>query len=245
MPLLVNDSASSDSADVDTYAAVMPHASSDSSVTSDPDLHDIVCNIHASPELLPPPKFIGFLCPPNSRTPPPDNSATICAIDTMCLGNFSVISQELVTSLHLPITPFSKTSRTASGALVKCSALATFVIIVRILHQWHSLPCKALVWEHTSQPLLLCNAWALDSGYINMVQPNRERCEAFGTTCFNLNWEAELQREAIDELICYHEDVMAESDDDIVDLSALSKLETKMFRCFLTMPRHTLCAFLL
>jgi hypothetical protein len=57
-----------------------------------------------------------------------------------------------------------------------------------------------------------------------MVHPNLERCKTFGTACFSLNWEAEIRRDAEDELICYHEDVMDESDDDIVDLSAPLKV---------------------
>ena len=224
MPELLSDSCSECSDCDHPFAAVLPSISSNSSVTSDPDIHDTICLVDEPPDLLPPPKFIGFLCAPHTRAPPAEHTATICAVDSMCLGPYSVISQEIVTSLNLPTKPFSKTSRTASGAVVKCSALASFVIIVRVLQQWHSLPCQALVWEHTSQPLLLCNAWALDSGFISMVHPNHERCKTFGTACFSLNWEAEIRRDAEAELICYHEDVMDESDDDIVDLSAPLKV---------------------
>jgi hypothetical protein len=64
----------------------------------------------------------------------------------LCLGPYSVISQEIVSSLKLPTKPFSKTSRTASGAVVKCSALASFVIIVRVLQQWHMRALYVTSW---------------------------------------------------------------------------------------------------
>jgi hypothetical protein len=204
-------------------AAVLPHLVSDSSVTSDDDLHPAVASIHDtdSLEFLPPPKFVGFLVPPSSPVPPPEHAATICAVDTMCLGDFSVVSKELVRSLALPTTPFHRTSRTATGALVKCHALAEFLLVVFISGQWHSYPVRALVWDVTSQPILLCNAWALSSGLIDMVQPNPLRCSLFGPVCLCWkNWETLLHQIDGDALDVYHVDVMPESDDDLVDLSA-------------------------
>jgi hypothetical protein len=186
-PLLeTNDYSSSDDSEI---AAVIPNHDDDSSVTSDPDLYDIVNVIDPLPDLLSPPKFIGFLCPPNSASPPPDKSATICAVDSMCLGQYSIISGELVHSLRLPTTPFQRVSRTATGATVHCSALASFWIMVRVNKQWQIIPCQALVWERTSQPFLLCNTWALSTGFIDMVQPNATRCDIFGLACFTIDWE--------------------------------------------------------
>jgi hypothetical protein len=57
-----------------------------------------------------------------------------------------------------------------------------------------------------------------------MVQPNVTRCALFGSVCFDLNWEESLSRAAEAELCAYHEDVMDESDDDVVDLSAPLKV---------------------
>jgi hypothetical protein len=218
------DSASASSDAHSVADAVLPFLDSDSSVTSDPDLHVCVSNVDTTPDFVPPPKFIGFPCPPGTTAPPPAASATICAIDTMCLGEYSVISHDLATSLKLPLKPFSKTSRTATGATVKCSSLALFWLFTLINGQWQSIPGKALVWEHTSQPLLLCNSWALQSGYIDMVQPHAIRCSLFGHTCFNLNWEQDILLAHDNDLICYHADVMDESDDDVVDLSAPLKV---------------------
>ena len=205
------------------YAAVAL-TSDDSSVTSDPDLHDLpVCA--AIPDttgcgLLPPPKFIGFPVAPGSDMPPPPSFATICAVDTMCLGNFSIISRELVESCGLPCTPFQRTSRTASGALVRCSASTVFLLAFYVSGHWLSIPVTALVWDCTSQPLLLCNAWALSTGFIDIVQPNAMRTALFGSVCFSLNWEQLLDREDAEAVCAYHADVMNESDDDVVDLSA-------------------------
>lgn len=202
-------------------AAIRP--ASDSSVTSDDELHPTVASIHdiTTLELLPPPKFVGFLVSPAQQMPPPDHSATICAIDTMCLGEFSVISKELVDSLALPTKPFARTSRTATGALVKCLALAEFVLAAYINDQWHSYVVTALVWEVTSQPLLLCNAWALSSGLIDMVQRNDVRSLIYGHICFCWrNCDTLIQQMRDDAYDVYHVDVMAESDDDVVDLSA-------------------------
>jgi hypothetical protein len=153
--------------------------------------------------------------------PPPEHSATICAIDTMCLGMYSVVSRELVSSLSLRTKPFSRTSRTATGAIVKCSAIAEFSLACYINTQWHTYPVSALVWEITSQPLLLCNTWALECGLIDMVQKNDLRTAIYGPICFSWkNWESLMQQHQDDAYDIYHVDVMAESDDDIVDLSA-------------------------
>jgi hypothetical protein len=78
----------------------------------------------------------------------------------------------------------------------------------------------ALVWEHTSQPLLLCNSWALSTGYIDLVQSNDKRRQLFGDVCLSLQWDALLEAECSADICAYHEDVMPASDDDVVDLSA-------------------------
>jgi hypothetical protein len=220
LPALLPDT--SDDLNDNHMTAILPEL--DSPVTSDPDLHPIAASIHdiASIDLLPPPKFVGFLHPPlTTPGPPPDHAAIICAVDSMCLGEYSVISKEVVASLSLPTSPFSRTSRTATGALVKCSALAVFMLSAFINGQWHSFETKALVWDITSQPLLLCNSWALACGLIDMVQHNSVRCALFGSVCLCWrHWEALLQQHRDDVIDVYHIDVMAESDDDIVDLSA-------------------------
>ena len=214
-----------DSMHVHLSAAVLND--SDSSLTSDPDLHPIISSIHdvGTLELLPPPKFVGFLVPSTAQVPPPDHSATICAVDTMCLGEFSIISFETVNTLRLPTTPFQRTSRTATGAIVKCSSRADFFLMLFSHGTWRSYPVKALVWEATSQPLLLCNTWALQCGLIDLVQPNPVRCSLFGSICFCWReWESLIQQHNDDAIDTYHIDVMTQSDDEMVDLSASTRV---------------------
>jgi hypothetical protein len=221
------DTSDDSCASIQQSAAVL-QGDSDSSQTSDPDLHPPVASIHDLDTLdfLPPPKFVAFLTPTlNDNQPPPEYSATICAVDSMCLGEFSIISLQLATSLKLRLTPFQRTSRTATGATVKCSSRTDFFLSAFLCGAWQTFPVQALVWETTSQPLLLCNSWALNSGLINMVQPNATRLSIYGSICLSWrHWETLLNQHVNDTTDAYHIDVMAESDDDVVDLSAPTRI---------------------
>jgi len=200
-------------------------------VTSDSDTSDVEAEVRgAAPsavnsvaqtlELLPPPKFIGFLVPPGQSIPPPERSATVCAVDTMCQGNHSVISKSVALALRLPLKACTRTSLTADGGKVVCSHVSEFVILVRIHDHWVSIPATALVWENAAEPILLSNKLALDSGLIDFVLPNDRRTTLFGTAAFTLDWKSDIEQAEARALAIYHEDVMDESLDDIVDLSA-------------------------
>ena len=90
---------------------------------------------------------------------------------------------------------------------------------------WQSFPVKALVCEATSQPLLLCNSWALQSGLIDLVQPNPVRSSIFGSICFCWrNWETLIQQHVDDAIDTYHIDVMTHSCDEMVDLAAATRI---------------------
>jgi hypothetical protein len=179
-----------------------------------------VCSAAPIHDLLPPPKFIGFIVPPGRACPPPENTATVCAVDTMCQGTHSVISKAVAIANKLPLKACSRTSLTADGGKVVCSHIAEFIVMVRVHDHWISIPATALVWENAAEPLLLCNNLALASGLIDFVQPNDHRVKLFGLAAFTFNWKEELSLADARALAIYHEDVMEESLDDIVDLSA-------------------------
>ena len=200
-------------------------------VTSDSDTSDVEAEVRGdapcainsvalTQELLPPPKFIGFLVPPGQSTPPPERSATVCAVDTMCQGNHSVISKSVALALRLPLKACTRTSLTADGGKVVCSHISEFIVLVRIHDHWVSIPATALVWENAAEPVLLSNKLALDSGLIDFVLPNDRRTTLFGTAAFTLDWKSEIEQAEARTLAIYHEDVMDESLDDVVDLSA-------------------------
>lgn len=196
--------------------------------SSDPDTSDVdnpapvavVASASPCDPLLAPPKFVGFLVPTATDGAPPFGNAQICAIDTMCQGEYSVISRALVKKLALPTTPFSRTSRTASGSLVHCTHLAKFYVAIFVHDAWMYVPATALVWEHTAEPLLLCNLFALNSGLIDFVRPNAERTAIYGDIVFSTQWRQKLDAHSSGVLAAYHEDVMPEELDDVVDLSA-------------------------
>jgi hypothetical protein len=127
--------------------AILHYESSDpdTSDVDNPDPVHVVAAAAPVDPLIQPPKFVGFLVarPPDSA--PPLENAQVCVIDTMCQGEYSVISRSLVSKFKLPTTPFSRTSRTATGALVKCTHLASFYVSVFVHDAWLSVPAKALV----------------------------------------------------------------------------------------------------
>jgi hypothetical protein len=79
---------------------------------------------------------------------------------------------------------------------------------------------QALVWDHTAEPILLCNSFALNSGLIDFVRPNTERVNIYGLAPFTTEWRAILDGHESGVLAAYHEDVIPEELDDTIDLSA-------------------------
>lgn len=229
MPALISDSDSSDSIDETAAAncvtAFLQSESSDSD-TSDVEaaahasLFPAVCSASPVSDLLPPPRFVGFIVAPGSKGTPPATHATLCAVDSMCQGTHSVIAKSIVDAYNLPTRPFAKTCRTATGARVSCTHMADFLIVVRIRDAWLLVPATALVWEQAAEPLLICNKLALDSGLIDFCQPNETRVPLFGETAFSANWKHLLDEEEQRALAIYHDDFMPEECDDVVDLSA-------------------------
>lgn len=207
-------------------AAFLGASSSSNSDTSDIDaaaraeVFPSVCAAVPIPDFLPPPRFNGFLRPPSSSGPPPESSAQVCAVDTMCQGTHSIISQDLVDKLSLPTRPYSRTCRTANGAKVACTHVAEFLLVVRILDAWVTVPATALVWEKAAEPILISNKLALDSGLIDFCSSNDYRVPMFGPAAFSTNWQHHVDTESQRALAIYHEDFMPEECDDFVDLSA-------------------------
>jgi len=185
----------------------------------------IIASIAADTEVfLQPPKFHAFLVAPSTPMPPPMSSHQVCAVDTMCQGKFSIISKDLVTSHTLPCRPHSRTCRTANGAKVTCTHMALFVVALFINGAWMTLPTQALVWDQTAEPILLSNDFALRSGLIDFVQPNSERIRIFGAALFSSLWHDRIANHDAAVLAAYHEDVLDEATDDLIDMSAPLKL---------------------
>ena len=247
LPALVTDS--SDSASDDTPARrhipatnVQPSASSNAdahiaafldamdssnSDTSDVEaearaaIHPAICSARPIKDtLLPPPRFIGFVMPPSMQGPPPASHAINCAVDTMCQGSHSIISEKLALQFRLPLKPFAKTCRTANGALVTCSHVAEFNLVIRICGAWTTFPVSALVWKDAVEPLLLHNKLALDTGLTDFCAPNDVRAAMFGRTAFTTTWQKDIDTAEARALAVYHDDFMPEEYDDLVDLSA-------------------------
>jgi hypothetical protein len=208
-------------------AAFLDAMDSSNSDTSDVEaevrasLQPAICSASPTDDaLLPPPRFVGFLTPPSSTGPPQEHQAIICAVDTMCQGSHSIISEKLVKDLQLPTRSFSKTCRTATGARVTCSQAADFTLVIRIRDAWASFPVSALVWASAAEPLLLHNKLALETGLTDFCAPNDIRVGLFGRTAFTTNWKHDIDTADARALAIYHEDFMAEEFDDFVDLSA-------------------------
>ena len=181
-----------------------------------------VCSLRAPADdtLLPPPTFIGFLTPSSPNLPPPESAAFVCAVDTMCQGQYSVISLDVATAAGLPLRSLTRTCRTADGSRVTCTQATDFTITIRVKTAWVSLPVTALVWKSAAEPLLLCNTLALQTGLIDLVAPNSIRVASLGTAAFSRDWKSQLEQEHVVALANYHADVMPEDVDDIIDLSA-------------------------
>jgi hypothetical protein len=195
--------------------------SSDSD-TSDIDDAPVIASIGPPPmdDMLPPPKFNAFLVPIGTKNPPPLSSDQVCAIDTMCQGQYSVISRDVAQRLNLPCSPCNIRARTASGDIVECSSLASFTVAIFVLGAWINLPTQALVWNKTAEPVLLHNAFALATGLIDFVKPNNERVPIFGNAVFARNSKELILSHDASVLAAYHEDVLPEAVDDIIDLDA-------------------------
>jgi hypothetical protein len=138
----------------------------------------------------------------------------------MCQGSHSIFSEKLVRDFKLPMTPFSKTCRTANGDLVTCSHVTNFNLVIRICNAWTTIPVSALVWKDAAEPLLLHNKLALTTGLTDFCAPNDVRCGMFGRTAFTTNWQQDIDSQEARALAIYHEDFMPEEHDDLVDLSA-------------------------
>jgi transposase InsO family protein len=226
MPVLADsESSDSDSSDTaiatpwSTIQAVFGYTSD--SDTSDLDDTPTIASISAPADgMLPPPKFNAFLVPIGSSQPPPLSSAQVCAVDTMCQGQYSVISSDLVKRLKLPCSSCNINARTASGAVVNCTSIANFAVTIFVLGSWLSLPTQAMVWDRTAEPILLCNSFALSTGLIEFVKPNSERVPIFGQAAFAIQWRQAVSQHEPSVLAAYHEDVMPEAVDDIIDLDA-------------------------
>jgi hypothetical protein len=225
MPALASDSDSSDSDDAAiTWNAIQAvFGTSSDSDTSDLEDAPAVASVSSTlpaDGMLSPPKFNAFLVPVGSSNPPPLSSAQVCAIDTMCQGQYSVISKDLTTRLNLPTKPCNINARTASGAVVTCTSIATFAVTVFVVGAWISLPTQALIWDKTAEPILLSNSFALSTGLIDFVKPNAERVPTFGQAAFAHHWKQVVASHEASVLAAYHEDVMPEETDDFIDLDA-------------------------
>ena len=209
------------------HISAILHVSSD---TSDIDAQALeamaprICGVSAqtAPSLLPPPQFIGFLTAIGSTfpDPPTHTSAYICAIDTMCQGKFSIISRTVAVTAQLPLRPLSRTCRTADGTRVTCSHASDFNLTIRLKDAWSTFKVTALVWDTASEPLLICNSLALQTGLIDFVAPNATRTSQYGQAAFSADWREILTNADTVAASTYHEDVMPEDVDDIIDLSA-------------------------
>ena len=230
MPALLSDSCSSDSEEhYQPSSTVMQEAQAVFGYeSSNPDTSDVdsplpavstVVAATSSPHLEPP-RFNAFLVAPGSKTPPPLSTFQVCAVDTMCQGDFCVISKSLVDKLKLPCAPCQYSARTASNAVVNCSSMASFCVVIFVLGAWISLPTRALVWDKTAEPILLSNSFALSTGLIDFVKPNAERVKVFGEAVFATDWHPHVTQHEASVLAAYHEDVMPEELDDVIDLSA-------------------------
>jgi hypothetical protein len=111
----IQDPNTDDDAHIAAFLAAMDSSNSD---TSDVEaearaaMQPSICSAHpVEDDLLPPPRFVGFVKPPSSTGPPQEHQAIICAVDTMCQGSHSIISEKLVQDLYLPMRPFTKTCR--------------------------------------------------------------------------------------------------------------------------------------
>ncbi len=218
-----NDRADSSPVTWGMIHAIFGASSSSDSDTSDLDDVPAIASVVApapADGLLPPPKFNAFLVPKGTANPPPHSAAQVCAIDTMCQGQYSVISKDLVTRLKLPCSPCNVKARTASGAVVTSTSLATFAVTVFVLGAWINLPAHALVWDKTAEPVLLSNSFALSTGLIDFVKPNSERVPMFGRAAFALHWQHDVASHEASVLAAYHEDVMPQAIDDFIDLDA-------------------------
>ena len=78
----------------------------------------------------------------------------------------------------------------------------------------------ALVWETTSEHLLLSNKFALQTGLINMVMPNVERVPLFGRPVFSTNWAQLIREQEASACALYEDDVFPKEMEEICDLSA-------------------------
>jgi hypothetical protein len=67
---------------------------------------------------------------------------------------------------------------------------------------------------------LLCNSFALDSGLIDFVRPNAERIAIYGPAPFTTQWRHDIENHGTGVLAAYHEDVIPEEFDDVIDLAA-------------------------
>jgi hypothetical protein len=244
LPALVSDSETSDSviSDDETSATDTDIHYQPSSVLMqqaqavlgaeqvDPDTSDletedsapIVASTAASAPspFLDPPTFNAFLVASGTKTPPPLSSFQVCAVDNMCQGDFCVISRSLADKLKLPCSPCQYSARTASNAVINCTSMATFSVVVFVQGAWISLPTRALVWEKTAEPILLSNSFALSTGLIDFVKPNADRVPIFGEAAFTLDWKQLVTNHEASVLAAYHEDIMPEELDDVIDLSA-------------------------
>jgi transposase InsO family protein len=77
-----------------------------------------------------------------------------------------------------------------------------------------------LVWDTATEPLLICNALALQTGLIDFVAPNATRTSQYGQAAFSTDWRELITHADTVAASTYHEDVMPEDVDDIIDLSA-------------------------
>ena len=87
-----------------------------------------------------------------------------------------------------------------------------------------TLPTQALVWDQTAEPILLNDDFALHSGLIDFVQPNSERIRIFGAALFSSLWHDRIANHDAAVLAAYHEDVLDDTTDDLIDMSAPLKL---------------------
>jgi hypothetical protein len=198
-------------------SAVLP---SIDTTTTDATCSDTVVAAVTSSKLLEPPFFVGFITGPDDVFDfPAPEAAVICALDSMCLGK-SVISKELADARRLPRSACSISSRTAAGAKVRCTELAHFRVHIHVNRQWLRIVHHALVWEHTVEPLLLCNDFCLTHMFIYMCHPQPDRIKHFGDICFSLDWNAKLLAQNQTACAVYNEDVMSAEIEELTDLSA-------------------------
>jgi hypothetical protein len=205
--------------DVDAPGQDIPTSDCDDCTPScDWQCSTLVAAVSTRNELLQPPSFFGFIGSSlTAPLPPPPATVLKCDIDTGC-STISVISKHHATRLGLLLRPSHIQATVATGAAIVCKHVTDLVLTVFVNNAWMRFALTAMVWEDLSHDLVLCNAFALDSGLIQFVMPNASRIESFGCICFSYDWPALLSQRTVTMAAIDHEDILSEELDESIDV---------------------------